>query len=238
MVFEVVAAEPSDIPAIASMHIAAFKEDPIMGHLMPKATYQDQYDYFANFYRKSFAEKQLTGSVFRKVVETETGKLVGFSKWKYAYSLTPEQQAEKKKLDTKRTYPEGTNVALYEQFFGELDNLRKKNCDEYKDYCKPPSRHRFAMAPANCYTVLHLLIIDPAYQRKGLGTMLIRESLAAADRDNARAYVEASPKGLGLYKKYGWKECDEIVVDMRHHGGTRVCSEMCLMREPGASTTS
>lgn len=73
MVFEVVPAEPSDIPAIAPMHIAAFEDDPIMGQLMPKATYQNQLDYFANYYRKHFAEKHLTGSVFHKVVETETG---------------------------------------------------------------------------------------------------------------------------------------------------------------------
>ncbi|KAL9576519.1 MAG: hypothetical protein Q9212_007034 [Teloschistes hypoglaucus] len=146
MVFKVVPAEPSDIPAIASMQIAAFEEDPIMGQLMPKATYQDQYDYFANFYRKNFAEKHLTGSVFHKVVETETGKLVAFAKWKYAYSLTTEEQEKKEKLDTKRTYPEGTNVVLYEQFFGELDRLRKKNCDGYKDYCKL-SRLNFAMPP-------------------------------------------------------------------------------------------
>ncbi|KAI4241447.1 MAG: hypothetical protein LQ352_007455 [Teloschistes flavicans] len=136
MAFQVVTAEPSDIPAIVPIHIAAFREDPIMGQLMPNAKDQDQYDYYANFYRKHFAEKHLTGSVFHKVIEVETGKLVGLAKWKYAYSLTPEQQAEKNKLDNKRHYPEGTNVALYEQFFGELDKLRKTNCDEYKDYCK------------------------------------------------------------------------------------------------------
>ncbi len=83
-------------------------------------------------------------------------------------------------------------------------------------------------------TVLHLLIVLPSYQRQGLGTMLIREGLAAADRDNARTYIEASHMGLGLYKKFGWKEVDDIVIDMRPHGGTGIASEKCLMREPGA----
>ncbi len=64
--------------------------------------------------------------------------------------------------------------------------------------------------------------------------MLIREGLSAADRDKARTYIEASPKGLGLYQKFGWKQIDDIVIDMRPHGGTGMASEKCLMREPGA----
>ncbi|KAI4254295.1 MAG: hypothetical protein L6R42_007256, partial [Xanthoria sp. 1 TBL-2021] len=116
------------------------------------------------------------------------------------------------------SYPPGTNEKLYEQFFGRLDALRKKYLDEEKDY------------------FLHLLIVLPPYQRKGLGTMLIREGLGAADRDNARTYIEASPMGLGLYKKFGWREIDDIVIDMRPHGGTGMASEKCLMREPGAGS--
>ena len=63
-------------------------------------------------------------------------KLVAYAKWKYPYTLTAEQQAEKDKLDTSRSYPPGTNVELYEQFFGSLDTLREKYLDEEKDYCK------------------------------------------------------------------------------------------------------
>lgn len=65
-------------------------------------------------------------------------KLVAFSKWKYPYTLTPEQQAEKEKLDLGRSYPPGTNEELYKQFFDRLDALKKKYFDEEKDYCEPP----------------------------------------------------------------------------------------------------
>lgn len=99
-----------------------------------------------------------------------------------------------------------------------------------------PLPHIFARVTINdCFLlVLHLLVVLPPYQRRGLGTLLIREGLTAADGDNARTYIEASPKGLGLYQKFGWKEIDDIVIDMRPHGGTGMASEKCLMREPGA----
>ncbi|KAL8645315.1 MAG: hypothetical protein Q9226_007359 [Calogaya cf. arnoldii] len=216
MSFQVLPAEPSDIPDIVAVHQASWVNDPIIGRLMPDVEPKAKYDYEVNYYKNKFETRVLTGSVMHKVVETETGKLVAFAKWKYPYSLTPEQQGEKAKLDLGRSYPPGTNEKLYEQFFGRLDTLRKKYLDEEKDY------------------FLHLLIVSPAYQRKGLGTMLIREGLAAADRDNTRTYIEASPMGLGLYKKFGWKEVDEIVIDMTPHGGNGMASEKCLMRQPGA----
>lgn len=143
-------------------------------------------------------------------------KTVAAAKWKYPYTLTAEQKAEKAKLDLSRTYPEGTNVELYEHFFNLIDSNRKKYCDDEKDY------------------FLHVLVVTPEYQRRGLGGMLIREGLANADRDNARAYVEASAKGLELYKRFGWKTVDEIVIDMRPHGGGRIETEELLIRQPGA----
>ncbi len=77
-------------------------------------------------------------SCYRIRLTKDGSKLVAFAKWKYPYTLTPSQRAEKAKLDLGRSYPPGTNSALYDQFFGHLDTLRKKYLDEEKDYCESP----------------------------------------------------------------------------------------------------
>ena len=63
--------------------------------------------------------------------------------------------------------------------------------------------------------------------------MLIGEGLADADRNNARTYIEASPAGYELYLRHGWKQVDEIVIDIGDYGGRGVATEKLLLREPG-----
>lgn len=65
--------------------------------------------------------------------------------------------------------------------------------------------------------------------------MLIGEGLADADRNNARTYIEASPAGYDLYLRHGWKQVDEIVIDVGKYGGHGVATEKLLLREPGGN---
>ena len=66
--------------------------------------------------------------------------MVAYAKWQYPYSLTPEQRAEKARLDEveKLEYPlpEGTNRELHDVFFAALVEKKEKWMDESKDYRK------------------------------------------------------------------------------------------------------
>lgn len=66
--------------------------------------------------------------------------------------------------------------------------------------------------------------------------MLIRPGLEAADKAGAQTYIEASHAGLPLYLKHGWEPVDEMVIDMRPHGGHGIEHEVFLMRAPGAAS--
>jgi len=84
---------------------------------------------------------------------------------------------------------------------------------------------------------MNILAVHPDYQRLGLGAALLAPVLARADAEGRRAYIEASAKGVGLYRKFGWRECDEISVDLgRFEGfeGVGVVRSVLMMREPGA----
>ena len=49
----------------------------------------------------------------------------------------------------------------------------------------------------------------------------------------ARTYLESSAVGVPLYLKHGFKQVDDVLIDMRPYGGTGIESEKCMIREPG-----
>ena len=67
-------------------------------------------------------------------------KPLAFAKWQYPYTLTPEQRAEKARLDEaerlEHPLPEGSNKQLHNVFFTALREKRAKWMDESKDYCE------------------------------------------------------------------------------------------------------
>lgn len=83
------------------------------------------------------------------------------------------------------------------------------------------------------YPVLSTLAVSPTHQRLGLASLLLKEGLAVPDRANARTYIQASPVAVPLYLKHGWRQVDDILFDMRPHGGKGISSDKVLFREPG-----
>ena len=79
---------------------------------------------------------------------------------------------------------------------------------------------------------MSILAVRPEYQRKGLGSMLLDPVLKQADEDNAKTFIQASEKGIGLYLKCGWVEVDEIVMDFSPYGGPKQTKTVLLIREP------
>lgn len=61
-------------------------------------------------------------------------------------------------------------------------------------------------------------MVLPELQRKGVGADLLAWGLAEADRRHVAMCLEATPDGLALYKKHGFKEVELIDADMREFG--------------------
>jgi GNAT superfamily N-acetyltransferase len=67
--------------------------------------------------------------------------------------------------------------------------------------------------PPEPHWYLPLIGIDPAYQRRGLGSALLQHGLAVCDRDQTLAYLEStSPASVPLYQRHGFEVIGEIVV--------------------------
>jgi len=86
-----------------------------------------------------------------------------------------------------------------------------------------------AVHPVRRHLYLAVLGVEPAHQRKGLGSQLIRPGLELCDREALPAYLETSREGnLAFYGRHGFRVLDELVLPK----GPPV---WFLWREPAAS---
>ncbi|KAI4834455.1 acyl-CoA N-acyltransferase [Aureobasidium sp. EXF-8845] len=70
------------------------------------------------------------------------------------------------------------------------------------------------------YLYLRILAIDPAYQRRGVGSLLLDEGVAIADRCGIQTYLEATKVGRPLYAKYGYEDRDFMDFDVVKYAPT------------------
>lgn len=84
-------------------------------------------------------------------------------------------------------------------------------------------------------TVLHILVVDPAYQRRGAGGLLLDWGVAEADRLGVFAYLEGTPAGRPLYERYGFRAVKRTEFRLREYApeeGEDYVEESWIMLRP------
>uniref|UniRef100_V5GUJ8 N-acetyltransferase domain-containing protein n=2 Tax=Kalmanozyma brasiliensis (strain GHG001) TaxID=1365824 RepID=V5GUJ8_KALBG len=111
---------------------------------------------------------------------SEAGVMAGFAIWRAISPITPPESVETNK--TEKEQP-----SLFNRFFAQMN------------------RTRDATMEGKRYWFLKLLIIDPSFQRKGLGSKLVNWGTSRADEEGVCAWLESSPMGKGAYLKAGFR---------------------------------
>jgi predicted N-acetyltransferase YhbS len=94
----------------------------------------------------------------------------------------------------------------------------------------PPSRFFSSRQLTVKMPVLKFLHTDPKHWKRGAGSLLIRWGLDKSRELQLPAYLEASPKGAGLYLKHGFKVFDQLDFDLARWGGEGVSSVALMLR--------
>lgn len=141
-----------------------------------------------------------------------SGQIIGVGKW---YLWTPESVANPFPAE----FPPTGNQKLGEYVFGEFWKVMMERMQ------------------GKSFVYLHVLAIDPAFQRRGVGKKLCEWGLAEADRLGQEAYVDASPEGRGLYAKLGWEKVHEVIVDLKEYGGPDLRNGCTNMWRPAKGTS-
>ncbi|KFY70498.1 hypothetical protein V499_09121 [Pseudogymnoascus sp. VKM F-103] len=195
--FKVVPCELSDMTVCADIFDEAFADDPAIIYLYPRSDPKVLKEKSIQNFEKSFTAP---GVKYFKVVLEDTGEIVAFSKWVYPHTPDPNAEDPETAIRMQQHVP-GSNEELVVEFFTKFLRGRRK--------WVVPETHYF----------MSILAVRPEYQRKGLGSMLLTPVLEQADKENAKAFVQGSVQGVGMYLKHGWEEVDEILMDYSPYGG-------------------
>ncbi|OBT61442.1 hypothetical protein VE03_08953 [Pseudogymnoascus sp. 23342-1-I1] len=188
----------------------AFADDPAMIYLHPRSNPKALKDKSIHNFEKSFTAP---GVKYFKTILVDTSEIVAFSKWVYPHTPDPNAEDPETAIRTQQ-HISGSNDDLVVEFFTKFLRGRRKWIVPETDY------------------FMSILAVRPKYQRKGLGSMLLTPVLEQADKENAKAFVQGSAQGMGLYLKHGWKEVDEILMDYSPYGGAKDVKTALLIREP------
>jgi len=150
-------------------------------------------------------------TAFVKIVDTDRdNEIVSFARWNIYKQERPE--SEWKKPREKADYgPDANNEAL----------------NDFMNILAEKRRELMAGMP---HCLLALLDTHPDHQRRGAGGMLVRWGTDIADEAGLRCYLEASPAGHHLYRQKGFKDVENIEINMAKYGKEGVSRHVCMIR--------
>ncbi|KAJ4296754.1 hypothetical protein N0V90_006802 [Kalmusia sp. IMI 367209] len=84
------------------------------------------------------------------------------------------------------------------------------------------------------YLELDNLATHPEHQRRGAGRILLDWGVRKANEEGWRTYLDATPAGLKVYERIGFKLVKEVTFDRGKWGGEGEDWWGCMVKEPGA----
>ena len=156
-----------------------------------------------------------------KAVNTASQRIVGFAEWDFPH--TAKDESSHQGLTTERLYE--CNLTPWWELKGiNLGVMHKVNEEHYG------KKEQYFKIETDCD--LNTLGVHPDFRRLGLGSRLLRAGSDAADKLGSRVYVAASPTAASLYRRHGFEQVDDFVVDLEEFGEIGVVKQLSMIREP------
>ncbi|RFU29437.1 hypothetical protein B7463_g6908, partial [Scytalidium lignicola] len=175
----------ADAPILTDVYLSAFTNDLISQRVFPRTP--TTHKWWTDMLREELADPH---SHFICIIDEDaqpTPQIIAFAKWNDPQPASSQPQELPK-------WPEGGDAELGNLFFGELMTKRPEIMGE--------KRHWY----------LELLATRMEYQGKGAGGKLIRWGLEKADEEDVETYLEGSPDGVPIYRRFGFEEVGRLNV--------------------------
>ncbi|RMZ11072.1 hypothetical protein D0864_01093 [Hortaea werneckii] len=161
----------------------------------------------AQHYLKEIREDPFT--VWLKVVDRASGKIVAGSQWKVFPSFSPASADDKP-----AEWLEGEDLTKATQILEKMNAARRAaNSKGYvRESCSLAQMWiRLTLVLTHDSLIdLHICFTHPNYRRKGAGGMMMNWGCNVADALMLPSWIEASPEGNFLYKNHGFYDYERI----------------------------
>ncbi|THV83694.1 hypothetical protein D6D29_03696 [Aureobasidium pullulans] len=185
----------NDFDSIVALEFKTFT-DPHLREIFMGPDTPDGHAHLSSFYQKTLHTN--ASDVWVKVEEKKTGKIVGASNWRVHMGSVPKHELAEEDLGWGWLECDGEKLNKVKGVITGIMGVRKRLFTE--PYCHVLLMMRLAE--------LHICFTDPDYQRRGIGSMMLQWGSDLADQLFLPSWVEASPAGNFLYRKFGYKDIE------------------------------
>ena len=197
-------AEPADISALAALQIAAYRFDLDTRLIVASdATFKEV--------AVSMVQGQIVSPEYliMKAVHPENGDIMGWGSWKFVHYPEIDAKVRQQAEAASTTNDPTGSESMPEQ--AESDPSSSLGSSNERCLRKVMN----SWMGERQFLLLTMLVTEPRYQRRGVGSALVRWGNAKADADNVPSFLEGSPFAYKLYLKCGWKLVEKHDVDLR-----------------------
>ncbi|CAG8305065.1 unnamed protein product [Penicillium salamii] len=207
-------ATEADGPAFAKVNVQSFQDRLLLHQIFPGSSQTLLQEYKIHVGMKHLANP----SMHVLKIHSDDGELVTYSRWQLPASFGQSQvplsdQGVLSAKDPVAFAPQPMNNKAFDAFKQILEEGRKRYTTEDD-------------------IVLDLLATLPDYQGQGYGTAMLKWGIEKADAAKSRIYLEATPEGVPVYLKYGWRHLEEVTMSYVDHGGVGEESFYLMIRDP------
>ncbi|EPS31099.1 hypothetical protein PDE_06054 [Penicillium oxalicum 114-2] len=213
-------ATEADMPELCEINYSSFKQYRFRSAVFPESDPPTLKRFKALNGMKQIANPEMHVVA---VTDSTTGHILGYARWfipeilgvpPHTCCLSEEGAAQAAAAESPLTHaPRPMNEGLFFAPRKLLAGTRK--------------RHTMARD-----IVLDFLATLPSYRGRGIGSALLEWGIAIADTLHTRIYLEATHAGLPLYRKYGWKIVEQLVLDLESYGECGQEIFTLMLREP------
>ncbi|KAL1640932.1 hypothetical protein SLS58_006548 [Diplodia intermedia] len=168
----------------------------------------------------------------QKAVATATGKAVGYARW-----ILPGEADEAAWADAAAPAVDDAERRAFELAFesvtleGAIRYLDAAMVDELSVAIEA-AEARVRRDEGGVFLTLDYLATHPDYQRRGVGSMLLRSGLAYADERALKVLVVAKTPGVKLYHEHGFRTVEVVEQERPQYGWTEPYRTTILVRHP------